>query len=375
VTAAAGGGGSVGGPASVAAAASAVLGPAVAGPASADPLGTLGRRLALCAPLAAAALVLAIGPGTASPGWQWVTLVLAAPVVSWGAWPIHRAAWLGLGRGPATLDTLVSASVSASFAWSLYALLDGGAGAAGPRMLFGQASGQPSGQAVYLAVAAGTTVFALAGRYMGARSHAGSGGPPTVTQQLAAASAGNARHGTRLTVPAATLADRAAPVFVPCVLALAVVTLGFWSGAGLPPASAWSATVAVLVVACPCALGLATPAALLAARARGAELGILVRNAGSLGIATGVGAGSGDLALMSADPGLIADAIQLARVTSSIIRANLAWAFGVNAIAIPLAALGYLSPLAAGIAVAASSVIVVANSLLLRGYRPGRHRR
>jgi P-type Cu+ transporter len=78
------------------------------------------------------------------------------------------------------------------------------------------------------------------------------------------------------------LADRIAAVFVPCVIALAVTTLGFWLGAGLPAASAWSAAVAVLVVACPCALGLATPTALLAAVGRGAELGILVRSAQAL---------------------------------------------------------------------------------------------
>ena len=75
------------------------------------------------------------------------------------------------------------------------------------------------------------------------------------------------------------LADRIAAVFVPCVIAVAAATLGFWLGAGLPAASAWSAAVAVLVVACPCVLGLATPTALLAAVGRGAELGILVSSA------------------------------------------------------------------------------------------------
>jgi P-type Cu+ transporter len=78
------------------------------------------------------------------------------------------------------------------------------------------------------------------------------------------------------------LADRIAAVFVPCVIAVAVATLGFWLGAGLPAAAAWSAAVAVLVVACPCALGLATPTALLAAVGRGAELGILVKSAQAL---------------------------------------------------------------------------------------------
>ncbi len=78
------------------------------------------------------------------------------------------------------------------------------------------------------------------------------------------------------------LADRIAAVFVPCVIALAVATLGFWLGAGLSVAAAASAAVAVLVVACPCALGLATPTALLAAVGRGAELGILVKSAQAL---------------------------------------------------------------------------------------------
>ena len=85
------------------------------------------------------------------------------------------------------------------------------------------------------------------------------------------------------------LADRIAAVFVPCVIALAVATLGFWLGAGLPAAAAWSAAVAVLVVACPCALGLATPTALVAAVGRGAELGILVKSARSLEPAGGSG--------------------------------------------------------------------------------------
>ena len=78
------------------------------------------------------------------------------------------------------------------------------------------------------------------------------------------------------------LADRIAAVFVPCVISLAAATLGFWLGAGLPGAAAWSAAVAVLVVACPCALGLATPTALVAAVGRGAQLGVLVKGAHAL---------------------------------------------------------------------------------------------
>ena len=78
------------------------------------------------------------------------------------------------------------------------------------------------------------------------------------------------------------LADRVAAVFVPCVITLAVTTLGFWLGTGLPAGFAWSCAFAVLVVACPCAMGLATPAALLAGVGRGARLGILVKGAQAL---------------------------------------------------------------------------------------------
>jgi P-type Cu+ transporter len=78
------------------------------------------------------------------------------------------------------------------------------------------------------------------------------------------------------------LADRVAAIFVPCVITLAVTTLGFWIGTGLPSQFAWSCAFAVLVVACPCAMGLATPTALLAGVGRGAELGVLVKGAQAL---------------------------------------------------------------------------------------------
>ena len=95
-----------------------------------------------------------------------------------------------------------------------------------------------------------------------------------------------------------------------------------------------------------------------------ADLGI------ALGTGTDAAIGAADLTLVSGDPAAIADAIALARATMTVIRANLAWAFGYNVIAIPLAALGYLNPLFAGIAMSASSLIVVANSLRLRRFTP-----
>ncbi len=97
-----------------------------------------------------------------------------------------------------------------------------------------------------------------------------------------------------------------------------------------------------------------------------------------LGIAVGTGTdaaiGAADLTLVGSDPVGVADAVALARAAMRVIRANLAWAFGYNVVAIPLAALGYLSPLFAGIAMSASSLIVVANSLRLRRFTPAAHR-
>jgi P-type Cu+ transporter len=73
------------------------------------------------------------------------------------------------------------------------------------------------------------------------------------------------------------LADTISAVFVPIVIALAVATLGFWLGSGETPATSFTAAVAVLIIACPCALGLATPTALLVGTGRGAQLGILIK--------------------------------------------------------------------------------------------------
>ncbi len=136
----------------------------------------LAWRLAVCVPLAAAVIVLAMVPAAQFTGWQWVSLLLAAPVAVWGAWPLHRAAWYGLGHGTATMDTLVSVGVGASFGWSVYALLVGGAGMAGMRMPFVFTFTAAGGMTLYFEATAGVTTAVLAGRYL--RPGPGSGPGP-----------------------------------------------------------------------------------------------------------------------------------------------------------------------------------------------------
>jgi P-type Cu+ transporter len=329
----------------------------------------LRRRLVVCVPLALPVVVLTMVPSLQFTGWQWSCLLLTVPVAGWGAWPLHQAAWAKLHHATATMDTLVSLGIAASFFWSCYALLFGGAGMTGMRMPFELRFGPVGMHTLYLDVAAGVTVSVLTGRFLEARAKDRAGsvlaslarlGAKTVcvlrdgverrvstdalvpgdafvvrpgekiatdgnvlegcsavdasllTGESVPAEVGPGDHVTggtlnqsgRLVVQASRvgahttlsqivslvttaqtskanaqrLADRLAAVFVPCVISLAVVTLGFWLGAGVPADDAWGASFAVLVVACPCALGLATTTALLAGTGRGAEMGILIRN-------------------------------------------------------------------------------------------------
>src|SRR5581483_9448284 len=103
--------------------------------------------------------------------WQWLALQLATPVVVWAAWPFHRAAWVNLRHGAATMDTLVSLGVLAAWAWSLYALFLGDAGVEGMRMTFTLVPKVGAGaNEIYLETAAVVTTFILAGRYFESRA-------------------------------------------------------------------------------------------------------------------------------------------------------------------------------------------------------------
>jgi P-type Cu+ transporter len=335
-----------------------------------DELRPLRQRLVTAVALAVPVIAMAMVPALQFEYWQWLSLTLAAPVVTYAGWPFHRAAWTNARHGAATMDTLISIGTLAAFGWSLWALFLGTAGTPGMTHPFELtiARGDGSGS-IYLEAAAGVTAFILAGRYFEARSKRKAGAALRALLELGAKHVTLLRpDGSEATVPTADLqvgdrflvrpgekiatdgtvvegssavdasmltgesvpvevspgdpvtgatvnaggrlvveatrigadtqlsrmarlvedaqngkaaaqrlADRISAVFVPVVIALALGTLGFWLGNGASLTSAFTAAVAVLIIACPCALGLATPTALLVGTGRGAQLGILIK--------------------------------------------------------------------------------------------------
>src|SRR5215217_1648443 len=340
------------------------------GEAETDETAPLRTRLIASAVLSLPVLLIAMIPALQFDNWQWLSLQLATPVVLWGAWPFHRAAWANLKHATATMDTLISVGVLAAWLWSLYALFIGDAGMNDMRMEFDLIpKAGAGGDEIYLETASIVTTFILAGRYFEARAKRRAGAALKALLELGAkdvavldADGGERRipieqlqagdrfvvrpgekiatdgivesgasavdqslltgesvpvekqpgdevagatvnAGGRLIVratkvgsdtalaqiaklvteaqsgkaPVQRLADRISGVFVPIVIGLAVATLGFWLGAGEDAGFAFTAAVAVLIIACPCALGLATPTALLVGTGRGAQLGILIK--------------------------------------------------------------------------------------------------
>ncbi len=341
------------------------------GEAEVTDLSQVRRRVLTSFVLTVPVLLLAAVPAFQFDYWQWLSLALAAPVVTWGAWPFHQAAWVNLRHRAVTMDTLVSMGALAAFGWSLYAIFLGGAGEPGMRMSFSLVPSRGSGiDDIYLEVATGVTVAILAGRYFEARAKRRSGAAMRALLSLGAKDAAVLRDsvevrvpidqlrvgdefvvrpgekvatdglilsgtsavdmsmltgesvpvdvgpqdavvgatvnaGGRLVVratrvgadtqlaqmarlveeaqsgkaPVQRLVDRISAIFVPFVIALAAATLLFWLALGEPAEVAFTAAVAVLIIACPCALGLATPTALLVGTGRGAQLGILIKGA------------------------------------------------------------------------------------------------
>ncbi len=171
-----------------------------------DAVGALRQRLRVCVPLTVPVVAMGMIPALQFDYWQWVSLALATPVVGWGAWPFHRAAWLNLRHGAATMDTLISVGVLAAFGWSVYALLFGGAGSPGSTMPFTLVPARGDGsQEIYLEVAAGVTVFILTGRFLEARAKRRSGAALRALLHLGAKEATLLRDGTQVRVPVEAL--------------------------------------------------------------------------------------------------------------------------------------------------------------------------
>lgn len=338
----------------------------------------LRRRLIVSAPLGILAMILSMVPAWQFTGWQWVVAVASIPVVTWGAWPFHRAAFAAGRHGSTTMDTLVSLGVISSTLWSWWALLWGGAGMLGMRMHMSliPRTAHAGHAEIYFEGACMIVVFLLTGRYMEARARYRAGdalrsllsmgakeatlvsvGPATGERTESVVPASSLQVGDLFTVrpgekvatdgiivegssaldtslltgesvpvdaapgdavtgatvntwgsllvratrvgsdttlaqmgrmvaeaqagkaPVQRLADQISGVFVPIVIVVSLLTLVGWLLAGGSVQAAFTAAVAVLVVACPCALGLATPTAILVGSGRASQLGILIKNA------------------------------------------------------------------------------------------------
>ena len=338
----------------------------------------LRARLIVSAPLGILAMLLSMVPAWQFTGWQWVVAAASIPVVTWGAWPFHRAAFAAGRHGSTTMDTLVSLGVISSTLWSWWALLWGGAGMLGMRMhmsLIPRAAHAGHAE-IYFEGACMIVVFLLTGRYMEARARYRAGDalrsllsmgakeatlvsvdPATGERSESVVPASSLQVGDLFAVrpgekvatdgvivegssaldtslltgesvpvdaapgdavtgatvntwgsllvratrvgsdttlaqmgrmvaeaqagkaPVQRLADQISGVFVPIVIVVSLLTLGGWLLAGGGVQAAFTAAVAVLVVACPCALGLATPTAILVGSGRASQLGILIKNA------------------------------------------------------------------------------------------------
>ncbi|MHA7651520.1 heavy metal translocating P-type ATPase [Mycobacterium sp. ML4] len=327
------------------------------------------RRLLVAAvlfvPLADLSSMMAIVPSARFPGWGLVLAALAAPIVTWAAWPFHSVALRNARHRTASMETLISVGVLAATVWSLATVFV----PKQPRRTHGVWQAIMHSDAIYLEVAAGVTVFVLAGRYFEARAKSKAGG---ALRALAALGARNVAvlldDGSELVIPAGELkkrqrfvtrpgetiaadgvvvdgsaavdtsamtgeakpvhavpggavvggtvvldgrliieatavgadtqfaamvrlveeaqaqkaraqrlADRISAVFVPVVFAIAAIAGVVWLIAGADMEHAFAVTLGVLVIACPCALGLATPTAMMVASGRGAQLGIFIK--------------------------------------------------------------------------------------------------
>ncbi|MBB2900561.1 Cu+-exporting ATPase [Kineococcus radiotolerans] len=177
-----------------------------AGPGDGE-LRTLRQRLTGAVALSVPVIVVSMVPALQFDHWQWAALTLTAPVVTWAAWPFHRAAWTNLRHGTATMDTLVSTGTLSAFLWSLYALFLGDAGAPGMTHPFRFTPTPGDGSSnTYLEVAAAVPMFVLAGRYVEKRSKRQAGAALRALLDLGAKEVALLRDGVETRIPADRLA-------------------------------------------------------------------------------------------------------------------------------------------------------------------------
>jgi Cu+-exporting ATPase len=172
----------------------------------------LRRRFWISLALATPVVLVSMIPPLQFMYWQWFCLVLATPVVFWGAWPFHKAAWKSLRHGTTTMDTLISMGSLAAYLWSVWALFFGGAGLPGYSMteslvpsFFGGAQTTSNMPAIYLEVAAAVPVFILAGRWFEARAKKRSGAALRALMHLGAKDISILREGVEVRVPVSQL--------------------------------------------------------------------------------------------------------------------------------------------------------------------------
>ncbi|MEV6603141.1 heavy metal translocating P-type ATPase [Kutzneria sp. NPDC051319] len=165
-------------------------------------LDALRRRVLVCLLLTVPVVGMAMITPLQFTNWQWLSLTLAAPVATWGAWPFHVAAWKNLRHATGTMDTLISVGVIAAFGWSVYTLFFGFAGIPGMTMpfLMRPVTGQGLHH-IYLEVATSLTVFILAGRYAEHRAKRRAGTALRALLELGAKDVTVLRSGKETTLP------------------------------------------------------------------------------------------------------------------------------------------------------------------------------
>ncbi|MET7796400.1 heavy metal translocating P-type ATPase [Streptomyces decoyicus] len=174
--------------------------------ADADGSAPLRRRLLISLALSLPVVLMAMVPPLQFTNWQWLSLTLAAPVVAYGAWPFHRAAWTNLRHGSATMDTLISMGTLAALGWSVWALFFGTAGMPGMTHPFELTIARTDGSgSIYLEAAAGVTTFILAGRYFEARAKRKAGAALRALLELGARDVAVLRDGREVRIPTAGL--------------------------------------------------------------------------------------------------------------------------------------------------------------------------